>query len=505
MNPEEAVKAILDFHEKTNHSVRSVREGNVRLDFSILPRLYKLYRRAETVALPEEVEPSTTPSLAAIAGEPPTTGGAPTLEDVAALLKLSAGITKWLKVPNGRMAFRAASCTGALYHIELYLVCGDLPGLPAGVYQYGAQDNALRKVRSGDYRGALASATAGHEAVASAPVSIVCTSVFWRNAWKYQSRAYRHTYWDCGTILANTLSVASSRGLRAEVVTGFADDDVNRLVDVDGVREAAVAIVPVGSGAAAVAPTEAPARLNLETLPYSPKEIDYPLIREAHVATSLDAAGVAAWRPLGAAERVSTGVPVATETVDESVERVIMRRGSTRLFQLAAIGEDTLRTMLAAAMRPLRGDWPSPEGGLVNTLYLIVNAVDGLASGGYVYHPETGELEQLLEGDQRFIAGHLGLNQALAHDAAVNCYFMTDLAAVTDSMGARGYRAAQLDASIRAGRLYLSAYAMGLGATGLTFFDDEVTQFFSPHAAGKSVMFLTLLGVPQKRRRVMPE
>ena len=32
------------------------------------------------------------------------------------------------------------------------------------------------------------------------------------------------------------------------------------------------------------------------------------------------------------------------------------------------------------------------------------------------------------------------------------------------------------------------------GATGLTFFDDEVTDFFSPHAAGKSVMFLIALG-----------
>ena len=505
MNPDEAVKAILDFHEKTNHSVRSVREGNVRLDFSILPRLYKLYRRAETVTLPEEVEPSTTPALAAIAGDAPTTGGAPTLEDVAALLKLSAGITKWLKVPNGRMAFRAASCTGALYHIELYLVCGDLPGLPAGVYQYGAQDNALRQVRSGDYRGALVSATAGHEAVASAPVSIVYTSVFWRNAWKYQSRAYRHTYWDCGTILANTLSVASSRGLLTEVVTGFVDDDVNRLVDVDGVREAAVAIVPVGSGAGAVAPTEAPARLNLETLPYSPKEIDYPLIHEAHAATSLDAEGVAAWREAAPSPFDYPQGEREEGEAAESVERVIVRRGSTRLFQLAPIGEDALRTMLAAAMRPLRGDWPSLEGGPVNTLYLIVNAVEGLAPGGYVYHPETGEMEQLRDGDQRFIAGHLGLNQALAHDAAVNCYFLTDLAAVTAAMGARGYRAAQLDASIRAGRLYLSAYAMGLGATGLTFFDDEVTQFFSPHAAGKSVMFLTLLGVPQKRRRVMPE
>lgn len=505
MNPDEAIQAILGYHEKTNHTARSVREGNVTLDFSNLPRLYKLYRRAETVALPEDVEPSTMPALAAIAGEAAVTDGAPSLDDVAALLKLSAGITKWLQVPNGRMAFRAASCTGALYHIELYLVCGGLPGLPAGVYQYGPQDNALRIVRAGDYRGALAAASAGGEAVASAPASIVFTSVFWRNAWKYQSRAYRHAYWDCGTILANTLSVASSRGLRAWVVTGFADDAVNRLVDVDGVREASVAVVPVGAGADAAPPQAAPPRLNIETLPYSPREIDYPLIREAHAATSLDDAGVAAWRAAAPSPfDFPQGERVDGEA-DESVERVILRRGSTRQFQLAPIGGGALRTMLSAAMRPLPGDWPSPDGAPVNTLHLIVNAVAGIEPGGYAYHPASGELERLRKGDQRLIAGHLGLDQALAHDAAVNCYFLADLDAVTAAMGARGYRAAQLDASIRAGRLYLSAYAMGLGATGLTFFDDEVTQFFSPHAAGKSVMFLTLLGVPQKRRRVMPE
>ena len=60
--------------------------------------------------------------------------------------------------------------------------------------------------------------------------------------------------------------------------------------------------------------------------------------------------------------------------------------------------------------------------------------------------------------------------------------------------GNRGYRAAQLEAAIRGGRLYLGAYALGLGATGLTFFDDDVTAFFSPHAAGKSVMFLMAVG-----------
>ena len=41
--------------------------------------------------------------------------------------------------------------------------------------------------------------------------------------------------------------------------------------------------------------------------------------------------------------------------------------------------------------------------------------------------------------------------------------------------------------------MYLAAYAQRFGATGLTFFDDEVIEFFSPHAAGKSVMFLVAL------------
>ncbi len=53
---------------------------------------------------------------------------------------------------------------------------------------------------------------------------------------------------------------------------------------------------------------------------------------------------------------------------------------------------------------------------------------------------------------------------------------------------------AELEAAIAGGRTYLAAYALGLGATGLTFFDDDVTAFFSPDAAGKSVMFHMAIG-----------
>jgi hypothetical protein len=50
------------------------------------------------------------------------------------------------------------------------------------------------------------------------------------------------------------------------------------------------------------------------------------------------------------------------------------------------------------------------------------------------------------------------------------------------------------------GKLYLAAYAQRLGASGLTFFDDDVTEFFSPHAAGKSVMFLVAVGKSAKAK-----
>jgi SagB-type dehydrogenase family enzyme len=129
-------------------------------------------------------------------------------------------------------------------------------------------------------------------------------------------------------------------------------------------------------------------------------------------------------------------------------------------------------------------------------VYLIVNAVDGVAAGAYAYDVAGGVLQLLRAGEFRSEAGFLDLGQELAADAAVNVYLLSPLDRVLARFGDRGYRAAQLEAAIVGGRLYLAAYALGLGATGLTFFDDDVTRFFSPHAAGKSVMFLLAAGVP---------
>ena len=153
-----------------------------------------------------------------------------------------------------------------------------------------------------------------------------------------------------------------------------------------------------------------------------------------------------------------------------------------------------MSTALEHATQGVPADFLTPPGTCLNDVYLLVNAVDGLAPGSYVYHRDQVALETLVEGEFRAEAGFLGLQQALAADASVNLFFMCDLAPVLERFGNRGYRAAQFDASITAGRVYLAAYAQGFGATGLTFYDDAVTDFFSPHARGKSVMFMVALG-----------
>lgn len=131
-------------------------------------------------------------------------------------------------------------------------------------------------------------------------------------------------------------------------------------------------------------------------------------------------------------------------------------------------------------------------------LYLIVNAVEGLAPGAYHHRRGDASLELLREGFFREPAGRLGLGQRLPADAAVNVYCLAHLPRALERFGNRGYRAAQLEAAVIGGRIYLAAYAQRFGGSGLTFFDDEVTEFFSPHAAGKSVMFLVALGHPDR-------
>ena len=499
------------YHEATNHTPEGVADqyaGN--LDPELRPRLDKRYPTVPALPLPADVPPSSIPALDAIA-EPTGRGATPApavdRELVARLCFLTDGITKRLRRGDRVYDFRAAPCTGALYHMELYLVAGELAGLPAGVFHYGVHDHALRRLRDGDFRAVLAAASGGDEAIAAAPAVMVVTSVFWRNAWKYANRAFRHTFWDVGTMLPNTLAVAAAAGLPARLVLGFADGQIADLLGLDLEREGVVALVPFGRTDDPPPPAPPVAPLDLPTEPYSVRELDFPLIRQTYRATLLaDGDEAAAWRRTGFAQpRSASGASTialpatASVAAAEPIEAVIRRRGSTRRFAGAPIALDQLSTLLDRTTRGIPSDALGPDGIPLNDAYLIVNAVEGLPPGAYRYRREGHALEPLrtmTEAAARERSFYLAWEQDLGGDAAVNVYFLADLDPILATHGDRGYRLAHLGGALVAGKLYLAAYALGLGATGLTFYDDEVTKLFSPPAAGTSVMFLIAIGRP---------
>jgi SagB-type dehydrogenase family enzyme len=480
------------FHDETTHTPYSVRTSGHTLDWDNKPFPFKVYTDAAAVPLPRDVDVLAAPTLRALAAPAPP---APrlTLGALAALLYYTAGVTKKKTYPGGgEVLFRAAASTGALYQTEAYVVAGEVDGLEAGLYHFCPGDFTLRRLRTGDLRAVVADAAA-ERAVAHRAATLVLSAIYWRNTWKYQARGYRHLFWDSGTMLANALAVAGALGLTPALVTGFVDDTINRLLGVDPDREGALELLALGpEGAAGSAPDELPA-VEHEVLPLSTEQVDYPALCEMYRVSSLaTAADVTRWRRAAApATRAPHGPLLALPTPADShpLGEAIQRRGSTRQFGHAGLSSTELAGALWAATLPVPADVPD---GLVD-LYVIVNAVDGIAPGAYAYWPGRG-LETIREGEFRREAAYLTLEQALGGDAAATIFFLAPLDAVLAAWGERGYRLANLQAGIAGGRAYLAAYGTGFGASGLTFYDAEVVRFFAPHAAARDAIFVTALG-----------
>lgn len=216
------------------------------------------------------------------------------------------------------------------------------------------------------------------------------------------------------TILANTLAMSSAHGMPAQVIAGFVDGSVNRLLGLDTRREASLALVPLGHAVGAeagLAPYIGP--LSLNTVPISDDEVEFAAIGEMHETSSLgNKEEVATWR--GGAQAVSLAHPSGhlvpldpypdDQMAHDPIESVITRRGSTRRFSRESITFRQLSTILERATQGIPADFLGPARETINSIYLIVNAVDGLPCGSYVFHRSRQGLELLEEGSSGFRA-----------------------------------------------------------------------------------------------------
>ncbi|HWL36174.1 MAG TPA: nitroreductase family protein [Frankiaceae bacterium] len=417
-------------------------------DLDHLPWFYKRYDASlPRVPLPRDLPRTTAPAVAVLAGTAYVPPRDLDLAHLSRLLHLAAGVVRTSERPYGTYLFRAAGSAGGRFPLELYVAVPGGTALPAGVHWYDPEAHALVLV--------------GPPPRGEAP-AVVVTGIPWRTGWRYRERGWRHVYWDAGTMLAQLLAAADSAGVAAALHSTFPDAGVAALVGADRVHELPVAVVALGAGTPALEATGDAARGEVDAAPR-----EFPLVTTAQRAGERDALGPA-WDRGPAVEVAAAGAPV---------EDVVLTRGSQRRMDpTRGLPESLLRTSMAVALRGI--DVPH---------YVAVHDVDGIPPGLYRWPDLPAPLRTGVLREELY---RVALDQTLARDAAYVVIAATDVSALDE----RQYREAQLAAGLVEGRLHLLAYALGAGASGMTFLDSEI-----PGLLGEPLdaLLFTCVGVPE--------
>lgn len=494
----------------------SVRLSNHYLDWDNKPKPFKFYTEIPSIPLPTDFPLPNRNVITMKEANQITSLENPKINTrlLSSLLFFTSGITRQITLPHGKYYMRAAPATGALYPIETYIVCENIDGLQAGVYHFCPGEFSLTRLREGDYRQFLSEAAGFEQVIKNSPLIIILTSIAWRNAWKYQARSYRHWFWDSGVIVANLIATASSFGFDTKLIAGYIDKFVNELLCLEENKEASIVLIPIGIGLSKQEPNaiQYPSRFVPNIVPISRgKEVEYDQIWKLHNASSLNSTDeVRRWtHSIKSMQEIKETrddnaklfskhiEPVLSNT--QPLSDVILLRGSTRKFSREPIAFEQLSNILYSVARPTPSDFGEKKS--FTDIYFIANDVVNIQKGAYFFNRMDNSINLLKANIRRDVSGYLCLEQSLFSDASVVFYIMSNIKLILDILGNRGYRLCQFEAGILAGRIYLSAYSQKIGASGSTFYDDAVSDFFSPHAKDKDVMIAVGVGIPGYRSK----
>jgi len=176
------------------------------------------------------------------------TGAPMSLNNLTNIIFNACGITGIMTLTFGiEQKARAVPSGGALYPLELYVVSHRVEGLAPGVYHYNVEKHALELLTSGQFDKELGYALFYEEMFKSVSAALIITGVLKRSSLKYGERAYRFMLLEAGHVGQNICMTAGSLGLGCVMLGGFFDDNVNQLVGVNGVTEAALYTCALGS------------------------------------------------------------------------------------------------------------------------------------------------------------------------------------------------------------------------------------------------------------------
>lgn len=518
------VSRVIHYHNQTKHHFFRYARSLGHLDWANQPNPFRRFVDAPFHPLPllqPEQEP-VSPAYEAMYQREMILPQPVTVRTLSRFLELALAITAWKRAGQTQWALRSNPSSGNLHPTEGYLVLPPMSELSSrhGLYHYAPHDHGL------ELRAEFPAQDAARllQVFPNEAFLFACTSIIWREAWKYGERAFRYCHHDVGHAIGAARIAAATLGWNLALLDGTDQATLASLLGVNREEDFAEAEHEHPDCVAVVWPAGDRATIPLWLDP-----------------TSVQALSHGHWH--GQANRLSHDAPVPWEIIDDVAEAtrktsqehrsvtfpghkpsqtpsgvsdkspeagtiIRQRRSAVSLDGKTSISATTFYRMLARVMPG--SDRPQPERPMpwdalpwdpAIHLLLFVHRVEGLTPGVYVLvrdpaklpllknamnpHiewvlapncPENLPLYGILEGDAKKVAAQVSCHQDIAGDSAFSLGMLAEFEGRV-RQGAWWYPRLFWESGLVGQVLYLEAEAAGVRATGIgCFFDDPVHE-----------------------------
>ncbi|MDH4157105.1 MAG: SagB/ThcOx family dehydrogenase [candidate division Zixibacteria bacterium] len=169
-----------------------------------------------------------------------------TMAELSYLLWCTQGVQKVLPPPDARTV-RNVPSAGGKHTFETYLLVNRVEGLKPGVYRFLAIDHKLVEVDTSEgLSGKMVKGCLDQQHVGTSAVMFIWVAVAQRTIWRYNTRGYRYMFLDAGHVCQNLYLSAESIGCGACAIGAYSDNEVNRLLDLDGREQFVIYMGTVG-------------------------------------------------------------------------------------------------------------------------------------------------------------------------------------------------------------------------------------------------------------------
>ncbi len=165
-----------------------------------------------------------------------------TSQELSNLVWATQGITERI----GNHMLRTAPSAGALYPFETYLYLNNVEDFERGIYHLHVASFSLEQLKRGNFSEELAQAALGQQMVARAAVVFIWSAVPLRCMVKYRNRGIRYIFLDLGHVCQNLQLATTALGMGSCPIGAFFDDELNEILELDGIDETVVYLNPVG-------------------------------------------------------------------------------------------------------------------------------------------------------------------------------------------------------------------------------------------------------------------